>query len=117
MPIVEKTSAWTDAEREKEAQTAEVVLRPSGGEERIIERPDLPPWAADLNPATPFVANGWHCEIRHVGYEGGRWMLLVEPVRPAGVFKSKARKRAEYKAAVRTVGKKEARKRARTRTP
>lgn len=107
-PVVEKTSAWTDVEREKPTYPEMV---------QAVERPELPRWAADLNPGTPFTANGWHCEIRHVGYEGGRWMLLVEPVRSAGVFKSKARLRAEYKAAVKTVGKKEARKRARSRTP
>lgn len=99
-PIIEKTSAWSESEREK---PAEIEQR----RQDIV----IPPWASALNPETPFVANGWHCEIRHVGYEGGRWMLLVEPVRPAGVLKSKARNCAEYKRMVKTVGKKEARKR------
>ena len=101
---IEKTSRWTDAEREKSV---------TSDPDRIVQKPALPAWIGAFEPHSTFTVNGWECAVRHVGYEGGHWMMLVEPLREVGVFKSKGRKRAEYRRLVRTVGKKEARARTR----
>jgi len=95
---VEKTSAWTDAERDRSAEVA--VPAPP-------ERPELPPWLSTFHPHSTFEYNGWECVVRHVGYEGGMWMMLVEPV---SYTEPRGAKRAAYRQARKTPGKKAAKK-------
>lgn len=97
---VEKTSAWTDADRER---STEVVV-PQPVEQKP---PDFPPWLADLHPGQVFTANGWECVVRHVGYEGGMWLMLVEPQIKA---KGRTASRAEFRELRKRLGKKEAKR-------
>lgn len=86
--IVEKTSAWTDEEREK-PQPPQV--------------PQLPAWIVSFQPGSVFNVNGWDCAVRHVGQEEGHWLLLVEPIRNT----QRVMSRSEYRRLKAQVGKKE----------
>lgn len=95
---VEKTSAWTDAER---ARSNELTVPAA------TEQPELPPWLAALHPGAVFTANGWECIVRHVGYEGGLWMMLVEPQQAAP---QRSASRSEFRRLRAQIGKKEAKR-------
>lgn len=99
----EKTSAWTDEERER-------VSEPPAP-------PKLPEWAASFPAGETFTANGYECQTLHVGCEDGHWLILMRPVRQLGTFtpKSRAASRAEYRGLVRTLGKKKAKARIKER--
>ena len=87
----EKTSAWTEEERE--------AIPPKS--------PQLPPWFGAFAPDTIIGHNGWEAIIRHVGCEDGRWMILIEP-ELTGFLGQKARDRRRFKQLKRTIGKKKA---------
>lgn len=94
-----KTSRWSEAEREG-------ALTPLADPPSADARPPLPSWIGTFVPGSTFEHEGWTCAVRHVGYEGGHWMMLVEPLsrkEPRSVSRSEFRR-------LRTqVGKKKAR--------
>lgn len=94
--ISPKSSRWTEAERE-----SQLPAPPTDS------APPLPPWLGVFSPGSTFTHNGWRCAVRHVGYEGGLWMMLVEPLEQET---SRSMSRSEYRRLVAQVGKKETRK-------
>jgi hypothetical protein len=96
--VVEKTSRWTDDEREKQAVVDQVGP---------VAPPAIPPWVGTFEPGTTFTHEGWTCVVRHIGCEAGQWLMLVEPTdfRPP-----RAASRSEFKRLKTQVGKKEARR-------
>lgn len=107
--VVEKTTRWTDAERDGGSGNVDGV---SEIETRIpdpqAEQPPLPPWLPLFHPGSTFTHNGWQCAVRHVGFEGGVWMMLVEPIDFEGGVR--AASRSEYRRLRAQVGKKEAKR-------
>lgn len=88
--MVEKTSQWTDADREI------AVPAPAGI--------TIPPWIPSFAPNTIITHDGWEAVVRHVGQEEGHWLVLLEPVRQVA-----QRNRAAYKRLKHQLGKKKAR--------
>lgn len=97
-PVVEKTSRWTDAERDAD----KVAAAPPSAD----ARPPLPPWVYTFAPGSTFLHDGWTCAVRHVGYEGGQWMMLVEPL---SYQEPRGASRSEFRRLRQQVGKKVAR--------
>lgn len=98
LKVPEKTSRWSDAEREAAATPPEVPPTTDA-------RPPLPPWVVDFAPGSTFTANGWEIGVCHVGHEEGMWAMLVMPIRP-----TKGASRSEFRRLRAQVGKKEAKR-------
>jgi hypothetical protein len=131
LKIPQKSSSWSEAERERSApprdpDSMRPVLAecmhpnhfPNGYEgarkpgtcidhEPTPERPALPPWVMSFLPETVIEHNSWEAVVRHVGYESGRWLVLIEPTRLIDGPR-KAGERAEWRRLRAEVGKKEA---------
>ncbi len=129
---VKKVSAWTDAEREERYKVRDPDdMRPQRAEcqhpahyplgydkprkpggcvdhEPVAERPEIPPWIMYFLPATVIEHCEWEAVVRHVGYEGGRWLVLIEPTKLIGDAPRKAGERAEFRRLKHEVGKKKA---------
>lgn len=89
--VVPKTSAWTDAEREKV--------------EPVTSAPMQPVWANQFAPGAAFTANGWDCVVRAVGEpEPGYWFAMIEPLRP--VAPPRVMSRSEFRRLKTQIGKK-----------
>ena len=91
--VVEKTSRWTEAEREADAAPPP-------------KPPTVPAWVYTFRPGTVFTHEGWDCVVRHIGCEEGHWLMLVEPML---YTPPRAVSRSEYRRLVAQVGKKKAR--------
>lgn len=90
---VEKTSAWTEAEREK-AETPPPV-------------PQLPEWASAFAPGDGMQHNGWDCVIRAVGEpEPGFWFVMIEPLRRVATKPERIMSRSEFRRLKTQIGKK-----------
>lgn len=100
--VPEKTSRWTDAERDGTSAPAEVSAPVTAD-----DRPPLPPWLGAFGPGSTFEHQGWTVAVRHVGYEGGMWMFLAEPV---DYKEPRSVSRSEFRRLRTQLGKKEARK-------
>lgn len=88
--VVEKTSAWTDTERETAASVASPPLV-------------VPPWVTSFAPNTVITHDGWEAVVRHVGCEEGHWLVLLEPTKQIRQVS-----RSEYRRLKIQVGKKKA---------
>ena len=97
--VPEKTSRWSEAEREAAAATPPVVPPTTDA------RPPLPPWVTEFAPGSTFIANGWEIGVCHVGCEEGMWAMLVMPIKP-----TKGASRSEFRRLRAQVGKKEAKR-------
>lgn len=89
----EKTSAWTDEERARDAAPTAKV-------------PEIPPWVVEFAPGTVLTHAGWDCVVRHVGCEEGHWLILLEPMAYNG--KSRNASRSEFRRLRAQVGKRKA---------
>lgn len=127
----EKTSRWTEAERERAEPEAAPAppkepyrecMHPSHfpnyintgtkgeryantciGHSPVYDVPDPPPWIMHFLPESVITHAGWEAVVRHVGYEEGHWMVLLEPMRPVG---KRLMSRSEYRRLKAQVGKK-----------
>lgn len=112
---VEKTSAWTDAER------APIPTQEEEFHKAQREKPEPPPWIASFFPNTVITHDGWEAIVRHVGYEDGHWLCLLEPTQRLQA--DRVMSRSEFRRLKAQVGKKKVeaiikeRKDARTRNP
>ncbi len=126
---IKKVSAWTEAERERprdpddmrpqRAKCQHPAHYPLGYDkerknsvcidhEPVAERPDIPPWIMYFLPETVIEHSGWEAVVRHVGFEGGHWLVLIEPTKAVGDAPRKAGDRAEFRRLKHEVGKKKA---------
>jgi hypothetical protein len=72
----EKTSAWTDEEREKSEAIA-AAAAPVG----VSERPtNVPRWLQRVRPGTTIRHQGVVMTVVHIGFAGGKFLLLAEPM-------------------------------------
>jgi len=101
LKVPEKASRWTDEEREAGIVATQTETR------HETERPPLPDWLRIFQPGTNFSHEGWTCAVRHVGFEGGVWMMLVEPLE---YKETRSASRSEFRRLRAQVGKKEAKK-------
>ena len=112
LKIVEKTSAWTDEQRERKLASA--------GPDTVDEigpatqpQPPPPPWLPAFQNGTRFECNGWLSEVLHVGIVEGRWLVLSEPV--AGPSEARVYKSMYKRLVLQGMGKKDAKRMVRER--
>lgn len=108
-----KASAWTDEERERAAAaTAEAVAAPTATDLDADAPVKAPAWLKRLAPGTTVKHQGVVCTVIHIGYAGGRFMVLMEPL---GLESTSAgQRRARFDELKRQgIGKKEAKRRVR----
>jgi len=65
---VQKTSQWTDKEKEAIQHWTDTPPKP-------------PEWVTAYTVGSSIYHEGWESFIRHVGQEDGHWLVLIEPVR------------------------------------
>jgi len=63
---VEKKTRWTEEERSADERL---------GEER-------PYWESAFPVGAKFNVNGFISRVLQIGFAGGRWMVLIEPIKP-----------------------------------
>ena len=107
----EKTSSWTDTEREA-ATPAVPAIPPASAEASKEELTKAPPWASSFRPGTMICHKGYWCRILFIGEAApGQWGVLIVPT----ARDEQHRQEALAFAALRAdgVGKKEAKRRIR----
>jgi len=80
------------------------------GEDAVSERPEhVPPWLARVKPGTVLRHNGVVLTVLHIGYAGGKFLVLTEPL---GLEANTAgQRRARYNELLRSgLGKKAAKR-------
>ncbi len=118
-PVVEKSSSWTDAERERDQRLAELAAQetaagPVPPEGPSAEPSEPPQWATSgaLRAGMMFNVNGYWCRIMFIGEAApGRWAILAEPMSKGQQRRAEAAAFVAMRA--QGIGKKEAKRRIR----
>ncbi len=117
LKIVEKTSAWTDEQRENPDPALGVGSPPLDAHappsvqvkaHEAAEAGSPPPWLPAFQNGTRFECNGWLSEVLHVGIVEGRWLVLSEPV--AGPSEARVYKSMYKRLVLSGMGKKDAKR-------